>query len=76
MDLYLLKKRTNLKDNGYSLVEEGVIYDEQLYELYMNPRWYLDNLDKMTTFRVRWNNYGLKTPTLPLKHIKNRKVYK
>lgn len=76
MKLYLLKNRTNLKDNGYSLSEEEEIYDTLLNDVFFHPRWFLDNLYKMTTFRVSWHDYRKKSPVLPRKHTKKRKVYK
>lgn len=57
MKLYLLKNRTNLRDNGYTLEEEAEIYDYLLQEVLNNPRYYLDNLDSFTLFRVTFGNY-------------------
>lgn len=46
-----------LKDNEYSLTEEAEIYDEILQDVFHNPRWYLDNLESLSTFRVSWHRY-------------------
>lgn len=69
MKLYLLKKRTNLRENGYSLEEEDDIYNQLLEEIYMNPRFFLDNLESMTTFRLSWGNYKSNTPIVPYKFV-------
>lgn len=74
MRLNLLKNNNHLSDNGYTLEEQGVVYDEQLAELYANPRWYLDNLDYMVEYRVSWQDYRYKRPVLPREHVKKRKV--
>jgi len=74
MKLYLIPGRTRLKDNGFTLKEEEEIYDNLLQEVYDNPRYFLDNLDSMTLFRVSWHDYRSKHAVLPLKHI--NKPYK
>lgn len=74
MKLYLLKNNNHLSDNGYSLEEQGVIYNEQLAEVYANPRWYLDNLDYMVEYRVSWQDYRSKRAVLPREYVKKRKV--
>jgi len=70
MKIYILPNRSNLKDNGYTQKEEGAIYDEQLEELFNNPRWYLDNLESMREYCVSWKDFNSKTPTIPLKFVK------
>lgn len=51
--------RTNnwLKDNGYSLEDELEIYNSQLQDILLHTRWYLDNLEYLIQYRVRWVNY-------------------
>ncbi|RLG17219.1 hypothetical protein DRN75_03980 [Nanoarchaeota archaeon] len=71
-----MKNRTNLYENDYIIEEEAKIYDILLEEVYNNPRYYLDNLDSLTTFRVRWHNYSTNSPALPYKHIRKAKLYK
>lgn len=53
----MLKTNSRLADNGFSIEEEEKIYEEQLQEVFDNPRWYLDNLDYMVEYRVRWVDY-------------------
>lgn len=72
MKIYLLKDNNHLKDNGYELEEQWLVYDEQLEELLANPRWYLDNFHDMTEYRVSWHNYRYKTPVIP-GHMTNRR---
>jgi len=76
MKLNLMKTNNHLKDNGYSRTEQAMIYEEQLIELYNNPRWYLDHLNEMVEYRLEWVCYTTQTITLPLNRTKNRKVYK
>lgn len=47
-----------LKNSGYSIEEEWEIYYYCLKDVYDNPRWYLDNLDRLPVFRVRFLNYS------------------
>ena len=65
-----------LADNGYDQQEEEKIYDSDLDMVYRNPMAVLDHLDKFATYRVSWFNYETNCPVLPLKHCKNRKLYK
>jgi hypothetical protein len=70
MQLHLMKTRTNLSDNGYTLEDQEEIYNTLLEEVYANPRKYLDNLESFTTFRVSWGNYHGNPITLPYKYAK------
>ena len=74
MKLYLMKNRTNLRDNGYNVEEEGTIYDMLLEAIYNNPRYYLDNLNKMTTSSLSWHNYNTNATSIPLKYVKKSKA--
>ena len=47
-----------LVDNGYSLEEQGVIYAMTLDDVLLHTRWYLDNLDSLSTYKVSWHNYS------------------
>lgn len=60
---------TWLKDAEYTLQEEIEIYNYQLKDIIANPRWYLDNVDKMGEYKVSWATYRLKSATLPY-HLK------
>ena len=68
-------QKTNnwLCENGYSREEEGLIYDAVLEDIILNPRFYLDNLKSMKTFRVRWHYYKGNTPVSPLRYVRNKK---
>ena len=59
-----------LKENGYTLEDEIELYNKQLQDVYDNPRDYLDNLEYLRTYRVRWKNYHYKTATIPHSFIK------
>lgn len=67
-----MKESNRLKDNGYDEVEEAEIYDACLEDVYANPRWYLDNIEFLSEFRVSWEDYRTSTPTLPLRHVNQR----
>lgn len=56
-----------LKDN-YTFDEEKQLYEDSLREVYENPRWFLDNLDKLSSFRVSWKDYRYTSPVLPYKY--------
>lgn len=64
-----------LKDQGYTQQDEEDIYLCQLDDIYLNPRWYLNNFPFMREYKVSWKCYtkGLKgTPT----HIKKERLKK
>lgn len=62
----LLHSNNNwLKDAGYTMHDEEIIYDAQLVDILTNTRWYLDNLDKLPTYRVSWKNYHSTCPVVP-----------
>ncbi len=67
ISIKLFKHNNLLHCNGYSLDEESVLYDSLLRDVYENPRWYLDNLESLSCFRVSWGSYskGNVLPTLP-----------
>ena len=54
--------------NGYSLEEQNEMYKASLNDVYDNPRWYLDNLENLKSFRVGWHRYAYpgKTTNIPL----------
>ena len=66
------KQTSWLKEHGYSIADEEDIYNAQLDDVAENIRWYLDNLRFMREYRVSWNCYRSKTPTLPYNHVKTR----
>jgi len=73
MALKIKYKHTNntwLKHQGYSLDEEGEVYDAQLSDVYNNPRWYLTNLDYLSEYKVRWKCYT-HTPPSPTARLCN-----
>lgn len=43
-----------------SIEEEDRAYNAMLQLLYEQPRFFLDNLEHVKTFRVRWLNYSTK----------------
>lgn len=53
------KKSDRLSESDYSLKDEAEIYDRTLKDVYANPRYYLDNLEFMRSYRVSWDNYAL-----------------
>lgn len=52
-----MKTNNWLKENGYTTEEERQVYKDCLKDIYNNPRWYLDNMDKLVEFRVSFINY-------------------
>lgn len=72
------KTKNKLDENGYTISQEGLIYDAVLDDVYRNPRWYLDNLDKTVAFRVSWANTPdvYITPTLAHRVIRKSKKQK
>ena len=59
-----------LKDSGYSIEEQGDIYDDLLEDIINNPRWYLDQLPYLPEFKVDWINYAKQNVTRPYKFVK------
>lgn len=59
---------SNLKANLYSIEEEDEIYNLTMDAILSNTRWYLDNLEKMPTYRVSWHRYNSKKhhPVTPM----------
>lgn len=58
---------------GYTQEEESALYDSQLQDVIENPRWYLDNLEDMSEYRVSWTRYTRKfKTTLPLKYVNHQ----
>lgn len=72
--LALLQRRGWLRDNGYTFSEEVEIYDEVLCSVLLNVRWYLDNLDDLREFRVRWGDYRSGAPVVPYRFVLKPKV--
>ena len=62
-----------LSENGYSLKEQAILYDEQLQDVFDRTRWYLDNLEYLPTYRVSWKNYRYNTPVTPYKYTSKGK---
>lgn len=60
-------KSQQLKD-CYTLDEEIEIYNDCLRDVHDNPRWYLDNLHMLASFRVSWKDYRYKYPTIPYEY--------
>jgi hypothetical protein len=70
MIIRLQKNGTSwLKLNGFTKEEEQICYEEQLKDIFNNPREYLDNLEYLPEYRVYWKNYNYKTATIPYKFI-------
>jgi len=68
MKIALLPNDRHLKQNGYSIEEQDEIYDDLLQDVIDNPRWYLDNVDYLSTFYVSWKNYRYTSPVSPRIH--------
>lgn len=49
----------------YDIEEQEQLYLALLEDIHHNPRFYLDNLQKMKTFRVSWKDYRYNNPVLP-----------
>lgn len=64
---------SRLSEHGYTKKEEIELFDKMLQEVYDNPRWFLDNLDELTTFQVFWANSSPKSPIMPYRHTKEPK---
>jgi outer membrane usher protein FimD/PapC len=60
----------NLGDAGYEIYDQADIYEQSLKDVYNNPRWYLDNLDSLKSFRVAWKDYKTKSCTVPYRFTK------
>ena len=60
-----------LKTAGYTMKQEEGLYDAILEDVYLNARWYIDNLDYISEFRVSWQNYRCKK-TLPHKFVRTK----
>ena len=71
--LNFLKGSCWLYLSGYTIKDEEQIYNDLLEDIYTNPRWYLDNLDYLAEFRLRWGNYRSKSALLPYKFVKKTK---
>jgi hypothetical protein len=82
----ILHPRNNwLNKCGYSTREEAEIYDHQLNDILENTRWYLDNFETMSTYRLSWVSYTRvnisprfchKQQAEPQQKRKKNKVYK
>jgi len=66
----LLPNNRTLSQNDYLIEEEAEIYDDLLQDVIDNPRWYLDNVDYLSAFYVRWKNYRYSSPVIPYKYVK------
>ncbi len=67
--IHFISSSSLLKTNGYTEKDEAEIYDALLQDVYDNPRWYLDNLDYLKEFRVRWIDYKTVKVTKPYKFV-------
>ena len=65
IQIKLSKYNNWLKENGYTIEEEASLYLRQLDDIIRNTRWYLDNYEKLATYRVRWVNYSACNITKP-----------
>jgi hypothetical protein len=70
MKIKMHPTNARLKDAGYTIDQEEKIYDDQLKDIILNPRQYLDHSDTMVTYKVRWKNYRYTSPVLPYKYVK------
>lgn len=68
-----IKMNTNsvyLMHSDYTPEQEGDIYDQQLQDVVDHIREYLDQLDYLPEYRVRWKNYNSTIPTIPKRFVK------
>lgn len=63
-----------LDKSGYTLEEQGQIYDYQLQDVIENTRWYLDNIEFMREFRVSWVDYKTQKWTKPIEFVDKTKA--
>ena len=63
MKIAIMNNSSWLKNSFYEEEDEEIVYREQLGDILNHTRWYLDNLHYIPEYRVRWNDYRLKTPT-------------
>jgi hypothetical protein len=61
---------------SYSIEEQAALYDSILADIYLDPRWYLDNLDYLPQFKVVWHDYRCKQAPAPYKYTKKGSLYK
>jgi len=47
----------HLSNNGLDTEQQAALYLFQLEDIYNRPRWYLDNLEYLSEYRVSWINY-------------------
>ena len=73
MNIRVHPHNASLKDAGYSFNEEKVVYSMQLLDILENTAEYLESLDKLKTYKVRWKNYKNTYPTLPYEFVKEKK---
>jgi len=66
----VLGTSNHLSDNGFSIEEQGDLYDETLEDVIRFPRWYLDNLDYLVTYRVSWHNYRSRKSVMPRAYVR------
>jgi hypothetical protein len=66
-----------LEDVGVDIDQQASLYEQQLIDVYNRPRYYLDNFEWYTEYRVSWIDYKQTKITPLYKPKKNkRKVYK
>lgn len=70
----ICKTNNWLDKNGFTKEEEAKMYEEQLREVFFNPRHFLDNLDTFQEYRVSWHRYREDRGTLPYKLTKKQKT--
>lgn len=68
IQIQISKINSKLKSNDFTLTQEVELYDRQLQDVFDNPRQYLDNLNFLTEYKVRWKDYRYNTPVLPYKY--------
>ena len=60
-----------LKDANYTIEQEEDIYNKQLQHIIDSPGLYLESLDFLRTYKVRWKDYKhSNTPTMPYKYTR------
>lgn len=62
-----------LKDSRYTIKQQSLLYDAVLQDVINHTRWYLDQLDYLSEFKVSWADYRKPGITKPYKYVDNTK---
>jgi len=73
---FIHKINSHLHENGYTIKQEIEIYNDTLIDVINNTREYLDELEFLREYKVRWKNYSNTAPTTPYKYTLKGNLYK